>query len=968
MNNKKVLLIGWDAADWKIIQPFMDRGLMPHVKKLVENGVMANISTLIPALSPILWTSISTGKRAYKHGILGFSEPMPNGEGIQPITNLSRKTKAIWNILGQNGAKSNVVGWWPSNPAEPINGVMVSDHYYDSKGALEEGWPMMRGTVYPPRLTQTLADLRVHPNELSREHLDPFIPLGHTIDQDKDQRLAHCTRLIADCTTIQSAATYLMENEPWDFMAAYFITIDHFSHTFMRYHPPQLEWVNDEDYELYKGCVSAAYVYHDMMLGRLVELAGEDTTIILMSDHGFHPDHMRRKEVPNEPAGPQAEHRDHGIFVINGPGIRKDELVHGVSLLDVTPTILTLFGLEVGEDMDGQPILEVFEEPPEVKTIPSWDDVSGEDGRHPKDMKLTPEESREAIDHLVALGYIDPVSEDNERAIRDTQIELDYHLARSYMDNGLYGEAIPVLTKLYQDCPVEFRFGIQLAACLQAQNHIEDLDELVNDLKNRWFKASTQAKSRMQEINQIFKERREAAEEASEKKGIALSNDEKTFDKLFNAEEKYVCKKIRDVARGSYHTLDYMAGWVAMSKNDNEAAIEHFKAAGETDTKAPAFHFQLGEAYRKLQKYTESRECFDRVLELDPHSANAHLGLARVYLSLSKNKRARISARKAIGLKYQLPPAHYCMGICHDRAKEFRAAINSFETAIRLNPNFSEAHTEMARIYAENLNDQDQAEYHRSMAEAIDEERKKYSDARILPDLANSESIDYEAELPLWPAQEEETMQPALLEAPERKPDESADPSEAIVVVSGLPRSGTSMVMQMLSAVGIKPLTDGERAADENNPKGYFELEKVKQLKSSNNWLEEAKGKSIKVVSPLLPYLPQGLPYRVIVIERDIDEIVASQHHMLKKMGEESADLSDEKLKVYLAGQLNGSKNRLHIHDVPWLGISHSETIEHPEQIAEKIAEFLGGGLDAKAMSQVVDASLHRQRGQSTTT
>jgi len=85
-------------------------------------------------------------------------------------------------------------------------------------------------------------------------------------------------------------------------------------------------------------------------------------------------------------------------------------------------------------------------------------------------------------------------------------------------------------------------------------------------------------------------------------------------------------------------------------------------------------------------------------------------------------------------------------------------------------------------------------------------------------------------------------------------------------------------------------------------------------------------------------------------------------------MGEESADLSDEKLKVYLAGQLNGSKNRLHIHDVPWLGISHSETIEHPEQIAEKIAEFLGGGLDTKVMSQVVDASLHRQRGQSTTT
>jgi hypothetical protein len=211
-------------------------------------------------------------------------------------------------------------------------------------------------------------------------------------------------------------------------------------------------------------------------------------------------------------------------------------------------------------------------------------------------------------------------------------------------------------------------------------------------------------------------------------------------------------------------------------------------------------------------------------------------------------------------------------------------------------------------------------------------------------------------------------MEPALLEAPERKPHASADPSKTIVIVSGLPRSGTSMVMQMLDAVGINPLTDGERAADENNPKGYFELEKVKQLKITNNWLDDAQGKSIKVVSPLLPYLPQGLSYRVIVIERDIDEIVASQHQMLKKMGEESADLSDEKLKVYLVGQLNASKNRLHVHDVPWLGVSHSDTIEHPEQTAEKIAEFLGGDLDIKAMSQVVDVSLHHQRGQSTTT
>ncbi|MGI9517558.1 MAG: alkaline phosphatase family protein, partial [Pirellulaceae bacterium] len=356
--SKKVLLVGWDAADWKIIQPFMDKGMMPNTRRLVESGVMANILTLSPILSPMLWTSIATGKRPYKHGIYGFSEPGANGTSIQPVTNLSRKTKAIWNILGQNGLCSNVVGWWPSHPAEPINGVMVSNHYHEASRPIEEGWPMMPGTVHPERLAEIMADLRVHPQDIEEGHMNPFIPAGNTIDQEKDGRLVSCAKILAHCSSIQSCATWLMENEPWDFMAVYFDAIDHFSHAFMRYHPPQLEWVSDEDFELYQGVITAGYVYHDMMLARLVELAGDDATVILMSDHGFHPDHLRRRHLPNEPAGPAAEHREHGVFVINGEGIRQDELVHGVSLLDVAPTILTLFDLPIGEDMDGRPITQ----------------------------------------------------------------------------------------------------------------------------------------------------------------------------------------------------------------------------------------------------------------------------------------------------------------------------------------------------------------------------------------------------------------------------------------------------------------------------------------------------------------------------------------------------------------------------------------------------------------------------------
>ena len=103
-SRRRVLLVGWDAADWKVIHPLMDAGKMPTVARLVERGAMASLATLHPVLSPMLWTSIATGKRPFKHGVLGFTEPSPDGAGIRPVTNLSRKTKAIWNILSQNGS------------------------------------------------------------------------------------------------------------------------------------------------------------------------------------------------------------------------------------------------------------------------------------------------------------------------------------------------------------------------------------------------------------------------------------------------------------------------------------------------------------------------------------------------------------------------------------------------------------------------------------------------------------------------------------------------------------------------------------------------------------------------------------------------------------------------------------------------------------------------------------------------
>jgi predicted AlkP superfamily phosphohydrolase/phosphomutase len=114
---RKVLLIGWDASDWEHITPLLEEGLMPTLDAFINRGVMGNLATLQPILSPMLWNSVATGKSADKHGIHGFIEPDPVNGGARPYTSTSRKCKALWNILTQRGLQSNIVGWWASHPA-----------------------------------------------------------------------------------------------------------------------------------------------------------------------------------------------------------------------------------------------------------------------------------------------------------------------------------------------------------------------------------------------------------------------------------------------------------------------------------------------------------------------------------------------------------------------------------------------------------------------------------------------------------------------------------------------------------------------------------------------------------------------------------------------------------------------------------------------------------------------------------
>ena len=188
---------------------------------------------------------------------------------------------------------------------------------------------------------------------------------------------------------------------------------------------------------------------------------------------------------------------------------------------------------------------------------------------------------------------------------------------------------------------------------------------------------------------------------------------------------------------------------------------------------------------------------------------------------------------------------------------------------------------------------------------------------------------------------------------------------EVVTVVSGLPRSGTSMMMKMLEAGGIPPLTDEIRTADKDNPKGYYEYERVKKLdEGDTEWVEEALGKAVKVISALLKYLPQNYTYKVIFMLRNMDEILASQRQMLMRRGEPTDSVSDEELTELFRKHLAQIQDWIDEQpNAEAIYVSYNEVMEDPLEQARTISQFLGDTLEVKHMVQVVDEALYRQRG-----
>ena len=431
-----VVLIGVDGFEWDVALPLIRAGRMPTLERLMRRGTFGELSTQAPAKSPVIWTTVVTGKEPPKHGILDFTRFNENGERVL-YTSADRTTKALWNILSEAGQSISVIGWWNTFPVEAVSGTMVAQvntlEQLTHRQRIRPGG-VARGftnQVYPVEREDEVFEIVEDVDRELPRLLEELYPEADLDNSPQDALKWDTCRwsLRADGTVMRIAQRIVRTRPFTDALLVHFGTTDIIGHHFWRYHEPGAFTNPPSAVRIRKlgGVLTRTYEHIDMMLGQLIQEMPNDVTVFVISDHGMQAKHVDGEFVAGNDDRPEKESGGHGsgppgIIVAAGPPIRRSyvkrpirELVRADlptvgSVVDITPTILALRGLPAGDDMDGT-VLKGLLRPGNLKLLgprfiathdtPEW--LASQIAR--KDAVQRGLEER--LEQLRSLGYLD---------------------------------------------------------------------------------------------------------------------------------------------------------------------------------------------------------------------------------------------------------------------------------------------------------------------------------------------------------------------------------------------------------------------------------------------------------------------------------------------------------------------------------------------------------------------------------
>lgn len=367
---RKVLVIGLDAVGWDRVLPYVSRGLMPNLARLLGEGTWGEMKTLVPMLSPLIWTTMATGYGPDVHGILDFAQRDAETGQIMPITSKQRRVPAIWNLASALGKTTDVVGWWATWPAERVNGVMVSDRLYYSltqgmaKEVFKEKLPDL---VFPADETRRFLNLRKKAlAETDWRTIRYFVNVPEpeydaAVQSDVGwQDPIDGFRRMFIATRLYFGSTLLLATDQPDLLMVYIEGTDEIGHIMAPYlPPPTLDNVSPRRASVLAASVPRYFQIVDRWIGRLLKVCPLDEyTVMIISDHSFKWGKDRPTKLSGT-AGPTAPlwHKQPAVFLLAGKGIGKlGRIQKWRSVYDVAPTLTALLGIPPDDEWQGRPL------------------------------------------------------------------------------------------------------------------------------------------------------------------------------------------------------------------------------------------------------------------------------------------------------------------------------------------------------------------------------------------------------------------------------------------------------------------------------------------------------------------------------------------------------------------------------------------------------------------------------------